>query len=309
MIGAPDPFGGGGVDETGAFPPPSPPAFASPPHSSSDIDIDDGDVASVEEVSKPQSSAPFEAPTGDPFGALDVEDQGPVDAGNLFAPAPAPAPASAPAAVAPRIPESSRVAPPSSTTPGADMTKLRRLETVQRVKEIGWAAGQGVLFLAFLVVAVVLGRGGNLARLAQGDVEGAFAGESAASPLGIEDTRVSRRVLASGTAIVVVTGVVHNKTDQGVPGARVDVRFGDVDENAPAGPTAPAASGWAWSTVDGVDVDALPDASSAPALSLRPPKSASLAPGDRAPFVVLAPAPPDGARVRITATGVAPATP
>lgn len=183
------------------------------------------------------------------------------------------------------------------------MTKLRRLETVQRVKELGWAAGQGVLFLAFLVVAIVLGRGGSLERLVQGDVAAAFAGDNAAGALGIEDTRVSRRVLASGTAIVVVTGFVHNQTDQGVPAARVDVRFGDVDASAP-----PAASGWAWSAVDGVDVAALPDAPSAPALSLRLPPSSSLAPGDRAPFVVLAPAPPDGARVRLTATNVGGAT-
>lgn len=188
------------------------------------------------------------------------------------------------------------------------MVKLRRLETVQRVKEIAWAAAQGLLFFAFLVVAVVLGRGGSLERLVQGDVSGAFAGAAPASGLGIEDTRVSRRLLASGTAIVVVTGIVQNKTGQNVQAARVDVRFGEGDALEDA--TVPiAASGWAWSSVDGVDVDALADASSAPALSLRPPKSSSLAPGDRAPFVVLAPAPPEGTRVRIVAVNTAPTTP
>jgi hypothetical protein len=161
---------------------------------------------------------------------------------------------------------------------------------VQRAKEIAWGVVQVAIAAAFLVVAVVLARGGDLQALTRGDWRAALGSAKSSGSLVAQDVRVARRVQKNGIAIAVVTGVIVNRGGESVPGARVDVRF---DGGAVAG------SGWAWSKVDGVELDRLKDAPEAQPLSLRAPASASLAPGDNAPFVVLAPAPNDGARASL----------
>lgn len=301
-----DPFAG-----LESAPPPPPPALGMipqpdpfAPRDSGAIRVDDADVQEL----RPQSSAPFDS--DDPFGSLDSDDAS-VDAGSLFAPPPPPAasagpslppaPAPAPAPAPPRAgAELNRLAaPPTVATAAAATTRLRRLETTRRVKAFASVAAQSALFLAFLVVAVVLARGGNLEELRHGDLRAALGGSRDGGDFHIEDVRVGKRTLPSGATVVVVTGAVRNRSDTGVPGARVEVRFGEDDAAQPA-------YGWAWSSVDGIDVDALSSAEASPALSQRSPRSASLAPGERAPFVVVGPAPADGARVRIA---VAAATP
>ena len=252
------------------------------------------------------SSSPPAPPPDDPFAGLDAE-IGAADAQSLFdAPNGAavggdgeqagspgmvamPASAQRSEAARPAANASTFQAPPPTT--GADMKKVRRAEATQRVKEIAWAALQSLLFVAFVVVAVVLARGGRVDDLLRGDVRAAFSGERVKDGLSVEGVHVARRTLPSGIDVVVVTGVVVNTGAQ-VPAARVDVRFGDGPWN----------SGWAWSGIDGVDVDALKDAPDAAPLSMRPPKSAVVAPGDRAPFVVVAPAPAEGLKAYVAVT-------
>ncbi len=194
-----------------------------------------------------------------------------------------------------KLPPPPLAGPPSvSVQPALAMTKQRRAEAAQRVRELSWGVAQGVLFLSFLLVAIVVGRDGDLEELARGDLRAAVGASSAAGGLAVEDVRARRRTLRAGGAVVIVTGAVRNRSNKGVPGARVIVRFGD-DEHAPP------ALGWAWSSVDGIDVDALASVAASQTLSQREPPSASLAPGDRAPFVVIAPAPPEGTQVRVSA--------
>lgn len=266
------------------------------PRDSGSIKVDDADVQEI----GPQSSAPYSADDGgDPFGSLD---DAPVDASNLFAPPPSSSPSSPsspPARAVERAPDVNRIASPPHSDPGRAMTTLRRRETVQRAKEIAWAAAQGVLFASFLVVAVVIARGGDLADLGRGDLRGAFVGGGSTSELAVEDVRVNKRALPSGGSVVVVTGAVRNRSDSVVAGVRVEVRFGDDDRATPA-------FGWAWSSLDGVDVEGLASADAAHALSQRSPRSASLAPGDRAPFVVVGPAPAEGAKAKVVVSVATP---
>ena len=76
-----------------------------------------------------------------------------------------------------------------------------------------------------------------------------------------------------------------------MPGARVELRFNDDPS--------PAAFGWAPSSIDGVDVEALATAAERHTLSQRSPTTAPLAPGARVPFVIIAPAPAQGTRARV----------
>ncbi len=272
---------------------PSAPSPSSPPFQAEGFD-----AAAAPPPADGMIQPPPPPPDGaDPFSGLDAE---PADAQSLFEPPPPPAearprPSTPPATLPPAAATQTRINAP---TTGADMQKLQRLQASQRAKEIAWAAAQGLLLLVFLVVAVVVGRGGSLEDLARGDLRAALGGPRVGGALGVEDAHVSRRKLPSGVDVVVVTGVVANTTDQKIPAALVNVRFG----------RGPWRSGWAWSSIDGIDVDGLKDMPDAVALSLRGPRSPSLAPGDRAPFVIVAPAPPEGTKASF-AVQAAPARP
>jgi hypothetical protein len=206
---------------------------------------------------------------------------------------PMPARSEAPRAVA-------STAPTHAPATGADMKRLKRLQLAQRTREIMWGAAQVVILFVLVAVAVVVGRGGSFSALLSGDFAAALGGASSAGDLVVTDVRVARRAHKGGGGLVIVTGTVWNKGLDSVPGARVDLRF-DSD--------ARPASGWAWSDIDGLEIDDVAEAPDALALSVRAPKSSALAPGERAPFVVVGPAPGDGARAIIDVVAVKPPPP
>ncbi|MBI1948013.1 MAG: zinc-ribbon domain-containing protein [Deltaproteobacteria bacterium] len=263
-----------------------------------DIVIDDP-FAAIDAAGSADSMVPTGPPApplpppeeGDPFADLGLDTASPSleaqDADPFDRPPQKPTPAataSAPAASTTSPPAPRAAAAVAPVTPPADRAKLERLESAQRVRAVAWAAVQLVIFAAFVVVAVVLARGGTLADLARGDVAAALGGTRVEGDLAIEHPRIRKRTLPSGLDVVVVSGEVHNTTSGAVPGARVEVKLG---AEAPL-------SGWAWSTLDGVDVEAVATPEALVALSQRTPTSASLAPGERAPFVVVGRAPADG---------------
>lgn len=272
------PFAAAFAAPSAAAPPPEAPLAAPSPPSPPPSDGSEDPFAGID--SDADARGLFDAPTKPPAAA-----PAPAAPTTSAAPSPAPARASTPPAPA---------APPST---GADMARVRRLESLQRARGVLWAAAQAVLFAAFLVVAVILGRGGDVEALLTGDIAAAFGGRPDGVTFALDEVRVARRTQTNGVAFAVVTGFVTNRGMDSVPGARVDVRFGD---------DARVASGWAWSDVDGLDFRGLADAPEALALSARPPKSSPLAPGERAPFVVIAPAPPEDARARIDVVAVKP---
>lgn len=269
-----DPFGNldlgaGSVESMTPTGPPSPPPEETDPFA--DLDIG-GDAASGA------------APMDDPFDR---------PAPPPRPPPPPPAPVAEPRASLAPAAASSSTLPPAAA---ADPAKLRRLEATQRVRAIAWAAVQLLIFVAFLVVAVVLGRGGTLDDLLRGDLNAALGGPRVEGNLAIEHPRVKKRTLPSGIDVVIVSGEVRNTTQSPVPGARVEVRLG----------TQPPTASWAWTTLDGVDLATVPDAAALAALATRLPASASLAPGERAPFVVVAPAAEDGLAASFSVQAVAP---
>lgn len=277
---ATDPFGHGAAPQNaGAGAPPVDDPFGN-------LDLGASSVESMTPTGPP-SPPPEET---DPFADLDVGGDASTSAASMDdpfdrppppPPRPPPPAAEPKASVAHTAPASSSMVPQAAP---ADPAKLRRLETTQRVRAIAWAAVQLLIFVAFLAVAVVLGRGGTLEDLLRGDVGAALGGPRVEGNLAIEHPRVKKRSLPSGMDVVIVSGQVHNTTQSPVPGARVEVRLGKQ------GPV----SGWAWSTLDGVDLAAVADAASLAALAERTPSSASLAPGERAPFVVVLPAAEEG---------------
>jgi hypothetical protein len=289
------------------------------------------------EAPRPQSSAPFDAE--DTFAPAE-DKPAPGDPGSLFAsPRSSPqaeepfslAPSALGAPFGPLVPLArlalvTQQPPPAQPVTAGDpdtavpnqaphaaaelkvASKPWPRDRAQRVKEFAWAGAQGVLFLSFLVVAVVLGRGGTAADLIHELRDVLAPTDASTGALAVEEVRVTRRALAStgAGAVVIVTGTVRNGSATPVPGARVEVHFVDAGGDDPR---APPAFGWAWSDIDGVDIDALVDAPAAQALSQRSPRSASLAPGDRASFVVVAPAPAEGARATVTVTAASPPAP
>lgn len=168
------------------------------------------------------------------------------------------------------------------------LAKFRRFEAIQRFQGALSAALQTVLFVAFLVVAVVLGRGGNFEAIAAGDWRAALGGLPADGVLHIDDVHIVRRTVPAGFDVVVVTGVVENTGSVSVPGVRVNARFADGAE----------ASGWVGATIDGTDVDALRSPDEVTALSNSPPGSIALAGASQLPFVVvLGQVPAENARI------------
>jgi hypothetical protein len=123
------------------------------------------------------------SPANDPFDGLeDVSADVTVDESGEPPPEPSPGMVAAPASavrrdVAPASNSATFASPPPTT--GADMRKLRRLETSQRVREVAWAAAQIVLLVAFIAVAVIVARGGRLEDVMKGDVRAALGGPRA----------------------------------------------------------------------------------------------------------------------------------
>ena len=122
--------------------------------------------------------------------------------------------------------------------------------------------------------------------------------------LAIERLHITRRHLASGVDVVVLSGVVHNRGEAAHKGVKVEARF--VAPDGPDGGAGVAASGWAWSELDALAIAAVADDAAVAALSSAPPKSPTVSPGDRAPFVVVAAgkAAPADAGVVVTAVPV-----
>ncbi|MCC7074527.1 MAG: zinc-ribbon domain-containing protein [Deltaproteobacteria bacterium] len=275
------------------------PFAASAPPQPADVGIQaiDDPFAALDATDNADSLVPTSPPRppptpeeSDPFAniGLDTDDAPPSAPVAERAP-PKPRPEPAPSAPRPTA------SPPPAPTP-VESAKLRRIEAAQRVRAALWAALQALIFAAFVAVAVVVARGGTLADLWRGDLSAALGGPRVAGDLAVEDARVRKRLLPSGLEVVTVSGVVRNSTSSTVPGARIEVSF------AGAAPM----SGWAWSTLDGVDVEAIDTVEQLSALAARRPASASLAPGERAPFVLVGQAAGDGAPASFSVQVTAP---
>jgi hypothetical protein len=143
-----------------------------------------------------------------------------------------------------------------------------------------------------LLVAVVVGRGGDLARLAALDLAGALgADDASADPtLAVKDVRVSVRTTAGGARVVVVTGVVHNTGPTDRRGVDVEVVVGAQRARARAGSALDALAVGAAANIDALG--ALP----------RSPGVDPLVAGARAPFAVVLPASTDDDAVEVRAT-------
>ncbi|MDP2344573.1 MAG: zinc-ribbon domain-containing protein [Deltaproteobacteria bacterium] len=293
------------VDPFGGSPPASSPSFSSPPTSDPFAGLSVGPSASPS--SPPAVPAP--PPDEDPFAGIgdDVEanrslfDSG---GGNLsessqpgltttpFSSSP-PGPARAPPAPAERsapvpVAKAAALAP---AAPGRAAPALRAAAAFVQV----------VLFVAFLVVAVVLGRGGSIDRLLALDLLGALAGDDVARPLPVEELRVTQRRYPSerggGVDVVVVAGVVVHNGDAQHTGLRVEATFEDGTKG----------TGWvnseltALAVADAFAAGVKPEDALAALAARKPTKSTPLSPGDRAPFVIVARAPAEGSHVVVVA--------
>ena len=159
-------------------------------------------------------------------------------------------------------------------------------------RSVVWRASavvvQGLFFAAFLVVAVVLGRDGSLESLRTLDPGQPFGG-GVHTPLHIVDLAISQRRVPAGFDVALIAGVVVNDGDVSQGGVRIEASFEDGAK----------ASGWAFSDVtaltllDSTTIEALLETGA------RRPKSPTLAPGARAPFVILARVPAQGSSVAL----------
>lgn len=253
----------------------------------------------------PRATTPPTLPEeSDPFAGIEMGDDVDANRAALFGAPPAPTSSPPPMLSSPPTSQPPTTLPPApAPTPEAPPTTpwTTRFAPVGRA---ALAAVQGTLFVVFLVVAVVLGRGGSLAPLLDLDFAGALGGDERGATLLAHDVSVARRGVAGGDDVIVVTGVVHHRGDEPYPGVRIDVRFDDVD--------AVAGSGWAWSELDGQVLLGQSGSAAIDALlaaSTTPPKAPRVVPGDHAPFALVVRAPPEGTRVRVTAVAAGPQQP
>lgn len=290
-FGAPasaDPFVGG-AGAQGDFGPPGADPFASVPPS-------------------PSSGAAGAPPDGgsssgdDPFAGLGVEVDDPyaVDVDEPPPPPPPETPTTTPPPAAP----APVVAKVEAAPPQAPVRK-RGLRIPPAVPRAAWAVVQACILAGFLTVSLVWVRGGSLDDIAEGQALEVVLGRASSQgegqgPLYVEDVVVARRPVAVEPNLIVVSGTVVNG-DAAQPAARVSVSFdGKHVESA-----------WANAAVDGVDVAEAPTVEALLALNDRVPKTPALAPGARAPFVVLlrGAADADGRRARISVEPAEPPAP
>jgi hypothetical protein len=305
-------FGGAGDEAGEPFPPPASPAPSTAPTSSAfgpddadatpfgDLGFGGGEARSTRvppsKDPTPEAAAdPFE--NLDPFAGLDVEEgaeAAPFASSEQASPPPATAPISgSPGQPLARIAltRSSGAAPASAAPEASPAPPPRgglRLSALALPAEV---ALLGVL----VAMAVSLGRGGDVSALPRFDLQAAFATGSHAALVPL-DVAAARRTLANGADVLVVTGFVENRGATVQPAALVTVRVG-----------AKPASGWAWNEIDGVALATVPDLGALRALCEQVPAAPALAPGAKAPFVVVAA--DDDAPVEVQVAAVAPPIP
>jgi hypothetical protein len=157
----------------------------------------------------------------------------------------------------------------------------RRARAWAQAARIGLVVVEVVLFAVSLVIAVRLGSG---APAASND------DPSKAASLRIEDVRMSRRTTQGGFDVLVIAGVVHNAGDVPRDAVRVVATVGDQ-----------RVEGFAGGTVDAFTVSRLAVPADVDALQGRRPAESRVAAGDRASFVLVSRAPPDGTAVQVLA--------
>lgn len=164
---------------------------------------------------------------------------------------------------------------------------------------------QIAFFLVAVVAAVVVGRGGRLDDLFVGDWRAALqlTDDADGAPLILRDVQRHRRRTASGLDVVVISGVVHNR-------GSAPVSLATVTATTAGGATG---LGYAWTPVTALGIDGLESPEDLKALgALKPPATSStVAPGDRAPFVVVLPGlgPDEGISLAVAAPTTSPAVP
>ncbi len=216
----------------------------------------------------------------DSFASLGLELDTP---SALGAPGPSRAAPSNSLAPAERSPEPSSVAAAAVAVDVADgappAPSRRSVESARaRAAPIFGAVAvccQVVLLTGSVVGAVLWGRGG-IPVAAPGPV--------------VESMRLTRRHLPAGFDVVVVSGIVAQGT--GAPSAvRVDALFEDGDK----------AAGWVRRNPSALAVADVVDVKELAALVGPDPGAPPLSPGERARFVIVAPAPPEGSAVSVAA--------
>ncbi len=148
-------------------------------------------------------------------------------------------------------------------------------------------AAQALFVIVLLMLAVVVGRGGDVGHLAALAAAGALGLSS--EPLGIEDVVVTRRQ-TRGPDAVVVRGVVVNRASQPFERVGVEVTIAGATLRGVVGDAPDPLTAAAATTAD--DLARLLAAGS---------WHTALAAGARAPFVVVAPAPRDGTPLTVAA--------
>ncbi len=240
-------------------------------------------------------------PVDDPF-AEDVGQAFDADArAELFGitlPPPTPTTPTTPVLAAPpRLdrtgPVTARVA--AATPPAVPPAKSTAERMVPAVRALV-SALQAVAFVAFTMVAIVLGRGGSIGALLAMDPNGAFAVNQAPGGLLIDDVRIGVRQTASDLSLLVITGVVHHRGQAPLPGIVVEATLGD----------GVVARGQAWAVIDGVAVDRASTDDDILALQQASSSSPAVSPGESAPFAIIARAPADLDAVTLTAMALTP---
>ena len=237
-------------------------------------------------------------PVDDPF-AEDVGQAFDADArAELFGiTLPPPTPTTPVLAAPPRLdrtgPVTARVA--AATPPAVPPAKSTAERMVPAVRALV-SALQAVAFVAFTMVAIVLGRGGSIGAMLAMDPNGAFAINQAPSGLMIDDVRIGVRQTASDLSLLVITGVVHHRGQAPLPGIVVEATFGD----------GVVARGQAWAVIDGVAVDRASTDDDILALQRASSASPAVSPGESAPFAIIARAPADLGAVTLTAMALTP---
>ncbi len=245
----------------------------------------------------PTSPGPSALSGPDPFA--DLDEQGPVgpavdDAARaaLFGITAAPAPP-APAGPPP-IPSSTSsglelaAPPPAPATPPPKAPS----KTPSRVIEAVAGALQIVLLVGVTVVAVVVGRGGSVTGLLALDPVAALSlpTPDAETGLLVDDVVVTRRVTGAGMPVLVISGVVHHRGDRPFSGVVVEADVAGT-----------VGRGQAWTAVTAAGLEAARGADDIAILQALRSSSPTVSPGERAPFVVVMPAPDSLARPVLTA--------
>ena len=302
---SPDPFGASGMPSSDPFaaamsqppyPAVDPFALVTAPLRPAPVDPFANDAPTADPFRVPSVPTPMPTPPDDEedsFGRLDdVGASYDADARSALFGMSSPAATPSPQAFGPATPSAQPSGLELATPIAAPAAKASTLATTRLLPFLRTALHvlQVLLFVVFVVVAVVLGRGGSPLALLSGDLGGAFDPmPTETGTVRVDHVDVAWRTGNDGFAMVVVTGIVHHGGDSALPAVVVEV---SADGTV-------IGRGYAWSDIDAFATAAVASADDVAALQARRPASPRVAPGDDAPFVVVAAAPGASAAIAV----------